>query len=140
MLIIITLIAMIMMTLMMMVMVKLNIEISVIISHRWVITTARCVDGEKAPNVQVAQSNQIQSNQMWRWPNPIKSNQIKSNQSNPIKCAGRPIQPNIQPYSKGVFVKSDSKVLLGDFDLTKPAPAEAQRQKVLDWNHDVHPF
>ena len=46
----------------------------------------------------------------------------------------------IQPHIQGVFIQSDFKVLLRDVDLTKPAPAVAQRQKVLDQHPDLHSF
>ena len=44
------------------------------------------------------------------------------------QCTGA----NIQLVALGCFfIQSDLKVLLGDFDLTKPAPPEAERRKVL---------
>ena len=37
---------------------------------------------------------------------------------------------------KRLFIENHFKVLLGDFDLTQPAPAEAERRKVFDQNPD----
>ena len=37
---------------------------------------------------------------------------------------------------KRLFIENYFKVLLGDFDLTQPAPAEAERRKVFDQNPD----
>ena len=39
---------------------------------------------------------------------------------------------------KRLFIENYFKVLLGDFDLTQPAPAEAERQKVSDQNPELN--